>query len=117
MYDSEGMFLGNVPQGREERYGFPSILTARWDIHETLLDEATSKGIEVIYGAKVREVVENDASVTVRWTEGDEKKQADSDLIVGADGIWSSVRNRSVHDCTDREVFELTVAHAACMLI
>ncbi|KAF7973642.1 hypothetical protein HWV62_14718 [Athelia sp. TMB] len=92
MYDSEGMFLGNVPQGREERYGYPSILTARWDVHEVLLDDAAKRGIEVIYGAKVREVAETEAGVTVHWTEGDIRKQGDWDIIVGADGIWSSVR-------------------------
>lgn len=94
MYDASRAFLGIVPQGTRKRYGFPSVLTGRWDIHEILLDDVATRGIQVRFGAKVKEVIETEDGATVRWTEGDEMKQSKVEIVVGADGIWSAVRKR-----------------------
>jgi len=45
----------------------------------------------VRYGAKVRALQEVDDGVIVRWSEYDKLKV---DIVVGADGIWSVVRQR-----------------------
>jgi len=97
MYDSSGSFLGKVPQGSKERYGHPSLMTTRQDIHEVLLEDAEKRGIEVRYGAKVRALQEVEDGVIVRWSENDENKELKVDIVVGADGIWSVVR-QSVYE-------------------
>ena len=94
MYDSSGSFLGKVPHGSKERYGYPSLMTTRWDIHEVLLEDAEKRGIEVRYGAKVRALQESEDGVVVQWSENGEDKESKVDLVVGADGIWSVVRQR-----------------------
>jgi 2-polyprenyl-6-methoxyphenol hydroxylase-like FAD-dependent oxidoreductase len=94
MYDSSGSFLGKVPHGSKERYGHPSLMITRWNIHEVLLGDAEKRGIEVRYGAKVRALQESEDSVVVQWSENGEKKELTVDLVIGADGIWSVVRQR-----------------------
>jgi 2-polyprenyl-6-methoxyphenol hydroxylase-like FAD-dependent oxidoreductase len=94
MYDSSGSFLGKVPQGTKERYGYPSLMTTRLDIHEVLLEDAEKRGIEVRYGVKVRSLQESEDGVVVHWSENSEDKELKVDLVVGADGIWSVVRQR-----------------------
>jgi 2-polyprenyl-6-methoxyphenol hydroxylase-like FAD-dependent oxidoreductase len=96
LYDSSGSLLGRVPQGGSKRWVYSSLMTTRWDIHEVLLEDAEKWGIEVRYGAKVRALEELDDGVVVRWSEDGEDKKLKVDLVVGADGIWSVVRQRQV---------------------
>ena len=69
-------------------------MTTRWDIHEVLLEDAEKRGIEVRYGAKVKALQESEDGVVVQWSENGEDKESKVDLVVGADGIWSVVRQR-----------------------
>jgi 2-polyprenyl-6-methoxyphenol hydroxylase-like FAD-dependent oxidoreductase len=94
MYDSSGGFLGKVPQGSKQRYGHPSLMITRQNIHEILLEDAEKRGIEVRYGAKLKGLQESEDSVIALWSENNEDKELKADLVVGADGIWSVVRQR-----------------------
>lgn len=95
MYDSSGSFLGKIPQGGKERYGYSSLMTTRCEIHEVLLEDAENRGIDVRYGAKVRALEELEDGVVVQWSENSVDKELKVDLVVGADGIWSVVRRWS----------------------
>ena len=100
MYDSFGSFLGKVPHGTKIRYRYPSIMTTRQDIHEVLLEDAEKRGIEVRYGAKVKTLQEREDGVVVKWSEDTQDKELKVDLVVGADGIWSVVRQRQARIIT-----------------
>jgi len=43
IYDSSGSFIGKIPHGSKERYGHPSLMTTRQDIHEVLLEDVEKK--------------------------------------------------------------------------
>jgi 2-polyprenyl-6-methoxyphenol hydroxylase-like FAD-dependent oxidoreductase len=93
VYESNGGLLGKIP-GTRERFKYPSVMSSRMRIHEVLLEDVERRGIEVKYGAKVKSLEESDDGVVVRWMEKDEEKETKVDFVVGADGIWSVVRNR-----------------------
>lgn len=105
IYDSSGGLLGKVPGGSKERFGYPSVMTMRKNVHELLLEDAETRGIEVQYGAKVKSVQELDDGVLVHWEKNDEEKDAKVDLVVGADGIWSVVRKRQARTIPRIEAF------------
>ncbi|KIJ68637.1 hypothetical protein HYDPIDRAFT_106862 [Hydnomerulius pinastri MD-312] len=92
MTDSAGGLIGRVPQGSKERYGFASTMIMRWDIHEVLLDEVEKNRLDLRWGAQVDAIEEFDDGVVVHWTENGSKKSRKVDLLIGADGIWSTVR-------------------------
>ncbi|KAH7914481.1 FAD/NAD(P)-binding domain-containing protein [Hygrophoropsis aurantiaca] len=90
--DSAGAFIGKVPQGSVARYGFPSTLASRWDILEVLLDEVERRRIPIKWSSKVIGLKQKDDGVVVQWTENGIQYEKCADLLIGADGIWSSVR-------------------------
>ncbi|OAX44848.1 FAD/NAD(P)-binding domain-containing protein [Rhizopogon vinicolor AM-OR11-026] len=94
MYDSAGGRLGKVPQGSAERYGFSSTMITRWDIQEVLLDAMEKKRLTIVWSAKVEGAEEVTDGVIVHWREGNIVKERKVDLLVGADGIWSTVRTK-----------------------
>jgi 2-polyprenyl-6-methoxyphenol hydroxylase-like FAD-dependent oxidoreductase len=105
MYDSSGSFLGKVPHGSKQRYGHSSLMTTRLEIHEVLLEDAEKRGIEVRYGAKVNKLQELDDGVVVKWSENTQEKELKVDLVVGADGIWSVVRQRQARADTHADTW------------
>ncbi|TDC83560.1 FAD-dependent oxidoreductase [Micromonospora sp. KC606] len=86
---SDGRWLARVDAGAMERLlGTPAIGVHRAALHEILLG-ALPDGT-VVTGAEVTSVTE-DGSVRYRTVDGSGRAQAD--LVVGADGIRSAVRN------------------------
>ncbi|KAH0838494.1 FAD/NAD(P)-binding domain-containing protein [Lanmaoa asiatica] len=96
--DSAGGLIGKVPQGSEKRYGFASTMVMRSDLHDILLDEVEKKRLHVKWGAHVQSIEESDDSVLVRWVENGLPQEKKADLLIGADGIWSTVRP-SMYSC------------------
>jgi 2-polyprenyl-6-methoxyphenol hydroxylase-like FAD-dependent oxidoreductase len=92
--DSAGGLIGNVPQGSEERYGFASTMVMRSDLHDVLLDEVEKKRLDLKWGAQVESIEESNDGVLVRWVQNGLPQEKKVDLLIGADGIWSTVRPR-----------------------
>ncbi|KAG9314562.1 FAD/NAD(P)-binding domain-containing protein [Chiua virens] len=90
--------IGKVSQGSVERYGFASLMVMRSDLHDVLLDEVKKRQLNVVLGAQVQSIEESDDGVLVRWVQDEQPREKKVDLLVGADGIWSTVRP-SMYDC------------------
>jgi len=96
--DSGGGHIGNIPQGSEERYGFASTMVMRSDLHDVLLDEIERKRLDIRWGAQVQSIEESNDGVLVRWVQNGLSQERKVDLLIGADGIWSTIRPK-MYDC------------------
>ncbi|MBD2814428.1 FAD-dependent monooxygenase [Xenorhabdus sp. Flor] len=68
--------------------GFDSVCISRKALQEALLQQLDQNIIHV--GAKVTEISERDDGISVRFADG---REAHGDLLIGADGIYSFVRD------------------------
>jgi 2-polyprenyl-6-methoxyphenol hydroxylase-like FAD-dependent oxidoreductase len=68
----------------------PSRVIWRSDLFKTLQDRAVARGIRVEYGKRLLGVDEADRGITARFADG---SVARGDLLIGADGIRSTVRS------------------------
>ncbi|KAF8559303.1 FAD/NAD(P)-binding domain-containing protein [Imleria badia] len=96
--DSAGGRIGKVPQGSKERYGFASTMVMRSDLHDVLLDEVEKERVDVRWRAQVQSIEESSDGVVVRWIQNGLAQEKKVDLLIGADGIWSTVRP-SMYNC------------------
>jgi salicylate hydroxylase len=85
-----GALLGRVPlaDAAVERWGAPFYHLHRADLHDAL--RAALGNQHIILGARCVAVEEHDNAVTARFADG---REAAGDLLVGADGIHSVVRD------------------------
>jgi 2-polyprenyl-6-methoxyphenol hydroxylase-like FAD-dependent oxidoreductase len=67
----------------------PLRMILRTDLYRLLLDLAAANGVRVEQGRRLVDVVEGPDSVTAVFADGSE---ATSDVLVGADGVFSTVR-------------------------
>ncbi|MEU4443351.1 NAD(P)/FAD-dependent oxidoreductase [Actinosynnema sp. NPDC050801] len=67
----------------------PQLLVWRSDLYRVLREEAARRGITIEHGKELVDAVDHGSHVTARFADGSER---DSDLLVGADGIRSTVR-------------------------
>ncbi len=84
-----GKRLGETAIGVPLRDGTTSRTLRRADLVRALHDEAASRGIRVERGRRVVGAVEDSAGVTAVLDDGSEVRGA---VLVGADGVWSTVR-------------------------
>jgi salicylate hydroxylase len=83
----------------EQRYGAPYLTLHRADLHAALLGEVRAQGVRLHAGRKVLGVADAEAAVRVRPDAGPE---VEADALVGADGIWSTVRSQVCGDAAPR---------------
>lgn len=87
-----------VPLGDMARatYGFPYGVIYRADLHQVFLDACTAHDkVTLLTSAKVDAFTQSDASVQVHLTGGEVIEGA---ALIGADGLWSKVREVVVGD-------------------
>jgi len=84
-----GKRLGAVPATTARPGGAVSRTLMRSELAALLLAEAERRGIRVLYGRRLADAEQRGQRVTARFDDGDE---ITSDLLIGADGIHSTVR-------------------------
>jgi 2-polyprenyl-6-methoxyphenol hydroxylase-like FAD-dependent oxidoreductase len=85
--NSSGGLIGHMSGGRKERYGFDQMLLPRATVHGAVLKGVPDDAIE--WQKKAREVRETEDGVEVEFEDGTVEK---GDLVIGADGVKSVVR-------------------------
>lgn len=89
LHASDGRLLGETARGRKSADPLYSVTLRRSDLVATLRDEALRAGAHVVTGERVIGATDTGDRVRVELASGN---TVDSDLLVGADGIWSTVR-------------------------
>jgi len=87
-----------VPLGETARaaYGFPYGVIYRADLHQVFLEACrTLPGVTLRTSSKVESFEQGAGMVTVRLTGGDSLQ---GDALIGADGLWSRIRETVVGD-------------------
>jgi salicylate hydroxylase len=89
--------LGRMELGARfaQRYGAPYLTVHRADLQGVLADGAHRAGVELRLGSRV--TVVSPGPDVVRLRVGD-AVQAESDVLVGADGLWSEIRSQVCPD-------------------
>ncbi|KDQ63004.1 hypothetical protein JAAARDRAFT_53236 [Jaapia argillacea MUCL 33604] len=96
--DGREVYLGLATLGTEKRYGWPNVMCERRMVHEILLEEALKgdNGRDVKFGQRVvgmrqrHDSSDGQGGVEIEFQDGAIEY---ADLVVGADGVWSQVRD------------------------
>jgi salicylate hydroxylase len=95
-----GREVGRIPlREAAARYGAPYWVMHRADLQAALAAKvADMPGIELRLGAEVTDVVSHSHGVTVTFAQDVTHQQITTDALIGADGVWSMVRQRLFPD-------------------
>lgn len=85
----DGTMVAKVPSPRLVEGCPANVGIARPALHKVLGDRAIAYGAEVRLGVTADELVDDGNGVTVRFSEGDERR---FDIVIGADGVHSQTR-------------------------
>ena len=85
-----GELIETYEFGSKQKYGYPGLRIYRTELIDTILSAVQARGIPVVFGRKYSRVVEETTDHVI-W-ESTDGKQSTASLLVGADGIHSSVR-------------------------
>lgn len=90
--------LARIPLGAfaRQRWDAPYIAVHRADLHAALLNRVVQLGgIEVINGARIAGIsTKNGEVLALSVGQGDRSTEIEAEMIVGADGVWSTLRER-----------------------
>ena len=89
MYNGRGRLLGTVQTGLPGPGGPDSTSFKRRDMFRVMREEAERRGVRTVFGKRLTGLTENADSITARFADGTE---AAADILIGADGIHSTVR-------------------------
>lgn len=91
-----GDLIKQMALGSEKLYGYPAIRLYRNALRDILLKEAMKQGIHVKFDSRCMSVENETAdSASVKFEDGEYVK---ADLVIGADGIYSRIREHIYPD-------------------
>jgi len=99
---NDGRELGRLPLGSRctERYGAPYATIHRGDLHALLLASVAGRGeVHLNLHAPVTGYNETSDGIQLAWADG---YQVEGDVLLGADGLWSTVRRQALADGSAR---------------
>ncbi|KAH8805104.1 hypothetical protein F5884DRAFT_859716 [Xylogone sp. PMI_703] len=87
-----GDHLGTFVLGGEKDFGYPALRLHRSTVRKVILAEGESRGIEIKYNMRCISISEssNGSKANITFSGGE---KVEADLVVGADGIHSLVRD------------------------
>src|SRR5271165_4483410 len=98
----------------ERRWGAPYLAIHRADLQRALAEAVSSRRhIELCFGATVLDVVDHGDRISAGLNRGLAKIEDTADLLIGADGLRSSVRDRFGLGDADKPAFTGRVAFRA----
>jgi salicylate hydroxylase len=89
LWTARGHLIGDVARGRPAADPMTSVTLMRSDLVGELRRAAAEAGVRLATGRQLVGVARRDAGVQALFADG---STAAADLLVGADGIWSTVR-------------------------
>ncbi|HLQ92218.1 MAG TPA: FAD-dependent monooxygenase [Xanthobacteraceae bacterium] len=95
-----GHILARTPLGKavEQTYGAPYWVIHRADLQTALADAASaSPNIELRLGSKIDTFTAHDRGVMLEVSRGMSVSLDDGDMLICADGLWSSLRRQCGH--------------------
>ena len=99
MVDHRGRVLSAQPPGDlVAQWGAPLQTIFRDDAHEALRHAALEAGVKIVTGRSVTGFSQDHAGVTVRLDDGVAAADVLADVLVGADGAYSTVREQLLGD-------------------
>jgi salicylate hydroxylase len=112
---SDDIELTRMPLGEaQHRWGGPYLVIHRADLQRVLVEAVCGQpGVELSLGATVLDFANDRGRLSVSWTSGLTQTRDDADLLIGADGLRSQVRNRFGFGAQDRAQFTGRVAYRA----
>ncbi len=95
-----GQEIGRIPlREAAARYGAPYWVMHRADLQAALAEKvAQTPGIELRLGAEVIDIARDAGSAAVTFVQNAHHHQIAADALIGADGVWSTVRERLFRD-------------------
>ncbi len=85
-----GRVLAELPLGGPQADGTTTTTIRRADLYDALRAAAVRRGIDIAYGKRLTGLAQRPDRITATFTDG---SHADGDLLVGADGLHSRVRD------------------------
>jgi salicylate hydroxylase len=112
---SDDIELVRMPLGdAEHRWGGPYLVIHRADLQRVLVEAVCAQPcVELSLGTTVLDFADDRGRVSVRWTTGPTQTCGDADLLIGADGLRSQVRDRFGFRAQDQAQFTGRVAYRA----
>jgi 2-polyprenyl-6-methoxyphenol hydroxylase-like FAD-dependent oxidoreductase len=112
---SDDLELTRMPlDGVERRWGSPYLVIHRADLQLALAEAVRGQpGVELSMGATVVDFVDDRGRLSVGLTIGMTQARDDADLLIGADGLRSQVRDQLGFGARDRAEFAGRVAYRA----
>ncbi len=95
-YSQAGSRLGSINRNMMQRFGQPSVNMRRAFLNETVVDKAWSSCVEMHFEKRLVRIEDRaDQPIVVYFADG---SRAEGDLVIGADGVHSAVREHVVPD-------------------